>query len=353
MISVFRDSSKKAEECRSNAYEGALKSFKEKNYEIAQDIFEKLGAYKDSSTYVVKCRTAILDQDYDVAFALKQEGRYTEAINAFQKLNGYKDSSVQIESCETAIKDNEYNAAVALMDANKYSDAISAFEILDGYKDSASMIEACQTAIKDADYDAALALLDAGEYSEAITAFQKIYGYKESEEKINICVSAIRNSISIPEKIDFITVENKENKDMAKSHEYWLIAEDISWTEAEEKCRIMGGHLVVISDSEELNRVITMATKNGIEKVWVGCHREYDQSSSRLIWENNETVDFYVWGRGEPSYYNSADRIEEDYLLLERIKGTWVYCDSRNNPVRDYPVMYSGIIGYVCEFEEQ
>ena len=105
------------------------------------------------------------------------------------------------------------------------------------------------------------------------------------------------------------------------------------------------GHLVVISNEEELNTVITLAQQNGIEKVWVGCHRE----NNNLIWENNETVDFYAWGRGEPSFYDSGDRVAEDYLLLWHFNGAWVYNDSRNDPVRDYPAMYSGQIGYVCE----
>ena len=128
-------------------------------------------------------------------------------------------------------------------------------------------------------------------------------------------------------------------------HSYSFHVEDVSWQDAQAKCREMGGHLVTISDAEELNTVINLAQQNGVEKVWVGCHREND----RLIWENNETVDFYVWGRGEPSYYDGGDHVAEDYLLLWRFNGAWVYNDSRNDPVRDYPAMYSGQIGYICE----
>ena len=31
----------------------------------------------------------------------------------------------------------------------------------------------------------------------------------------------------------------------------------------------------------------------------------------------------------------------------------WVYNDSRNDPVADYPGAYSGTIGYICEFEDK
>ncbi len=135
-----------------------------------------------------------------------------------------------------------------------------------------------------------------------------------------------------------------------REHSYSFHKEDISWTDAQAKCRELGGHLVVISSEEELSTVIALAQENGIEKIWVGCHREYDeQRNERLIWENNETVDFYVWGRGEPSRFDGGDHVAEDYLLLWRFNGAWVYNDSRNDPVRDYPAMYSGQIGYVCE----
>ena len=136
-----------------------------------------------------------------------------------------------------------------------------------------------------------------------------------------------------------------EAESKPQEHSYSFIKEDISWTEAQAKCRELGGHLVVISDEEELSTVIALAQQNGIEKVWIGCHRE----NNNLIWENNETVNFYAWGRGEPSFYDSGDRVAEDYLLLWRFNGAWVYNDSRNDPVRDYPAMYSGQIGYVCE----
>lgn len=142
---------------------------------------------------------------------------------------------------------------------------------------------------------------------------------------------------------------NKEPEPEAESvpqeHSYSFHKEDISWTGAQAKCSELGGYLVVISDEEELGKVISLAEQNGIEKVWVGCHREND----KLVWENNENVNFYVWGRGEPSFYDSGDRVAEDYLLLWRFNGAWVYNDSRNDPVRDYPAMYSGQIGYVCE----
>ena len=131
----------------------------------------------------------------------------------------------------------------------------------------------------------------------------------------------------------------------AKEENYTIYVEDLSWTEAQEKCLSMGGHLATISNQDELDTIISMAEEQGIEKLWIGCHRENGQ----LVWENYEHIDFYKWGKGEPSEYDSGDNVAEDYLLLWKFNGEWVYNDSRNDPVADYPNMYSGKIGYVFE----
>ena len=132
-----------------------------------------------------------------------------------------------------------------------------------------------------------------------------------------------------------------------REHTYQFFKEDKSWTEAQQACKDKGGYLAVVRNEEELRKVVALAQQNGIEKVWLGCHRE----NGELVWENGETVTFYAWGAGEPSQYDSGDKVAEDYLLLWHFNGAWVYNDSRNDPVKDYPGMYSGQIGYVCEFE--
>ena len=132
-----------------------------------------------------------------------------------------------------------------------------------------------------------------------------------------------------------------------REHTYQFFKEDRSWTDAQQACKDLGGYLAVVRNEEELQKVIALAQQNGIEKVWLGCHRE----NGELIWENGETVYFYVWGANEPSLYDNGDKVAEDYLLLWHFNGAWVYNDSRNDPVSDYPGMYRGQIGYVCEFE--
>ena len=131
-----------------------------------------------------------------------------------------------------------------------------------------------------------------------------------------------------------------------KESTYELFVEDVSWTEARDRCIEKGGHLVVISDSEELQKVIDLANANNVNMLWIGCHRE----DGALVWETDDPVSVYPWDSGEPSYMDSYDGVYEDYLMLWYHNG-WVYNDSRNDPVADYPNAYSGKIAYVCEYE--
>ena len=142
------------------------------------------------------------------------------------------------------------------------------------------------------------------------------------------------------------SVSTETDASAAAEHSYAVYREDLSWTAARDKCLQLGGHLANIGSQEELSEVIALAEAQGLEKLWIGCHRE----NAALIWENEEEISFYKWGKGEPSGYDSGDRVTEDFILLWKFNGEWVYNDSRDDPVKDYPAMYSGQIGYVCEF---
>lgn len=129
-------------------------------------------------------------------------------------------------------------------------------------------------------------------------------------------------------------------------HSYEAIRADMGWLEAQQAAIARGGQLVTINSAEELQQVIDLATQAGFDRIWIGVHRV----DGDLVWESGETVDFYQWDTGEPSYTDSGDGALEDYVMLWKLNGRWVYNDSRENPLTNFYGMYGGRIGYVVEY---
>jgi len=130
-----------------------------------------------------------------------------------------------------------------------------------------------------------------------------------------------------------------------KESRYELIVSDVSWITARDSAVNAGGHLVVVNDEAEYNRVLEMAREKNVSYIWIGCRRV----EGTMSWVESAKVDYWPWHAGEPSLVDGT--VPEDYLMLSNINGTWGYNDNRNDPAGDYPDFYSGRIGYVIEFE--
>ena len=143
--------------------------------------------------------------------------------------------------------------------------------------------------------------------------------------------------------------EPKPSETQTENPRYELVIRDCSWSMAKALCEQMGGHLVTISDETELAEVTKLADSKGIGLVWAGAYRDLMGNWS---WVTGEQISFFRWGKGQPSAYDS-DGTAEDYLMLWKRKGSWIYNDSRNDPVADYPTAYSGKIGFICEYEDR
>ncbi len=143
-----------------------------------------------------------------------------------------------------------------------------------------------------------------------------------------------------------VETQEPEPTEAPKTSSYQVFKEDLSWTEAQARCQEMGGHLAVISDQAEFDKIVALLEDAGLSRAWLG----WSRVNGTPAWVTGEEVSFYAWDQGEPSYEDSYDGAAEDYLMLWNHNG-WVYNDSRNDPVADYPDWYSGTIGFVCEIE--
>ena len=119
--------------CSSSDYKSAVEFFGEEKYEVAKELFEKLGDYKDSKEYVKKCDDII---DYKEANALFSSGKYEEAQVIFEKLGEYEDSKELLKKCET---EGKYNLGKKALDEGDWDTAIACFTGLN-YLDSEQLL---------------------------------------------------------------------------------------------------------------------------------------------------------------------------------------------------------------------
>lgn len=136
------------------------------------------------------------------------------------------------------------------------------------------------------------------------------------------------------------------------STKYQVITSDISWTDAKKECESNGGYLAVVNDEEEYQKIINMIATSGCRFAWIGCYKD---SSGQFVWLNsNSDKLYYNWGEGEPSSYNTDGSVENYVMIYNTnsdLSGEWVYNDVQNDPVSEYPSIYSGNICYICEFD--
>lgn len=132
------------------------------------------------------------------------------------------------------------------------------------------------------------------------------------------------------------------------SDRYEVIKEDITWTEANEKCIAKGGHLATITSQDEMDKLSAMVDAAGIKNAWIGGYTSVRNGTAFGHWVTGEVFDFARWYPGEPSR-NDKDGTPEFYLVLWKVDGEWSINDERDDMLE---MSYlKGKIGYICEYE--
>lgn len=151
---------------------------------------------------------------------------------------------------------------------------------------------------------------------------------------------------TVPETIPDTTPEPEPVPELPKESTYQVVIENVSWTEARERCREMGGHLATVSNRAEFDKMVELADSCGLRYVWLGCHRVDDL----MVWEDTTEPEEWFWDYGEPSLIDSYDGAAENYLLLWYHNG-WYYNDSRDDPEEFGYDSYAGRVGFICEYD--
>lgn len=149
-----------------------------------------------------------------------------------------------------------------------------------------------------------------------------------------------------------------------KIHSYEIIIDDVTWTEAYEDCLNRGGYLVHINSEEEYQTIINQInTENYSNKIfWLGAKREsINKYEYKWIAQNGNPEDetlnidekyLKFWMDNEPSFMDDELQVEEEYvhMLYLKSQNSWVWNDVPNDVIA-IANNYSGLIGYICEYE--
>ncbi|MCM1364298.1 MAG: C-type lectin domain-containing protein [Faecalibacterium sp.] len=128
---------------------------------------------------------------------------------------------------------------------------------------------------------------------------------------------------------------------------YKLYDETTNWSEANSKCKSLGGHLVTITSSAEQNFVSGLTTSMERAVVWIGATK----SGSTWTWITGEPWGYENWnvGENEPSgdgnYVQMITKLDGSHNLAI---GAW---NDKYSIKR--PGDFWGDVGFICEWEKK
>ena len=113
-----------------------------------------------------------------------------------------------------------------------------------------------------------------------------------------------------------------------------------TWTDAEQYCESLGGHLATITSEEENTLVYQLMIKAGYTSAYFGLSDR--ETEGTWIWVTGEPASYTNWHPGEPNYENS----NEDYAMYyyKFSDGTWNDGDFGGSTV-------NGGIAFICEWD--
>ncbi|MBR0445586.1 MAG: hypothetical protein IJK14_09525 [Clostridia bacterium] len=172
----YKDSATGLTESR---YRYALQLMEEKRYSEAREIFTGLGGYQNSADWLEKIPVF----QYNEAVALMEAGDYRGAYQLFSETEGIGSTPEHIETCLAEITlEDAYEAALSLKNNGRYEEAAEAFRAIGDYRDCAEQVEACIYAGKDVIYEHALSLLSSGNVVEGFELLVPLKGHRDSGE---------------------------------------------------------------------------------------------------------------------------------------------------------------------------
>ena len=137
-------------------------------------------------------------------------------------------------------------------------------------------------------------------------------------------------------------------------HYYRVYNRSMTWREARNYCRDLGGHLVTITSRGEQNFVEDLLSSDGKKNCyWLGGYKE---SKHSWRWVTGESFSYNNWAKGQPDNYTS----NEDSLMIYRRRNP----NSSNRIGEWNDISYDGEcngesffgernFGFICEWDSK
>lgn len=136
---------------------------------------------------------------------------------------------------------------------------------------------------------------------------------------------------------------------------YYIMVENCTWSEAEQKAEDLGGQLACIDTPEELETVSSLVLESEYTNIifYVGAIRN---TAGDMVWLDGNTIGDFVWLDGEPSTTGATEdgrTVDEDYgAVLYRSDEQSLRLMDVPDDMLDAAPTYNNIIGYIVEYEQ-
>lgn len=156
---------------------------------------------------------------------------------------------------------------------------------------------------------------------------------------------------------------------ISNGHRYEFVIQDVTWEEAAKLCEEKGGYLATITCKEEFENVVSQLKAEDKTKYvfYVGGTRMegYAEYAYTYHWVHDDTdvsMGYYgetedrMWNPNEPSYSGEdadGNDIDENCIDLYYSKSDdRAYLNDVSDDILAQAPFYSGIVGYICEYDE-
>ena len=136
-------------------------------------------------------------------------------------------------------------------------------------------------------------------------------------------------------------------------HYYKIFEDGMTWIQARDYCKAMGGYLVVITSDEEQSFVERLIKKGKKNNYWVGGFRtpptesEWIKNVDPLKWQwvNGETFDYTNWEKNQPDFNDKMENV----MMIRKETGLWN--DILYNAYEKLKEYNLSTFGTVCEWD--